>query len=404
MKHISYLIIIFTILIFAMSGFSQVRFNGWWDSNMYIWENSNENQQYDYYQGLQFRLGSRQNADIYFNTYLRVAYRGDPADWEERIYNMYLNWNPNNNYRFRLGRLFLYQGVINGIVDAFQFSGKFTPRLQFHAVVGVDAPIDRSLDLTKWDEGNIIGGYLSYQLPGRNTIDLSYYQKQRSNELYWQQLGSTFLGYAGSHFNYYLRFDYNLLSNDYQTFRARFTYYNDSWTVSTEYSNQRPRIYDDSFFSTFKVNAHNQFRFAVNHYYNQFDFGFQALRTVYNSYTLFTLHKDNYDLRLVATVGHRKIGTIGIIRQTGNGGENLGYFADLRYEFLPGLYAKFYNSYYNYERATVEISQDALAFMVGLGYRIKNRIILDSELQQSKNNFYKSDVRGLVRFTYLFDF
>jgi hypothetical protein len=92
-----------------------------------------------------------------------------------------------------------------------------------------------------------------------------------------------------------------------------------------------------------------------------------------------------------------------VILQNGYGGDNLGYFADLSYEFLPGLTARFYNSYYNYERATTNISQDALAFMGGLRYHLKNQILLDAELQQSSNNIYKNNLRLLARITYLFN-
>jgi len=403
MKLITYLSLLLVVLFFTSSVFSQVNVKGWWQSNLYIWENASENQQYDFYQGLQFRVAPQNNPDLYFNTFLRVAYQGDPADWEERIYNLYLNWNINQNYRFRIGRQFLYWGVINGTMDAVQFSGRFLPKLQFHGVIGLDAPFDRALEVRDWDKGNLMGGYLSYQLPGRNSIEVSYFQKQRESELYWQQIGTTILGFLNNRLNYYLRLDYNLLSKDYQTLRGRLTYYIDRWSLSAEYNSQRPRIYEDSFFSIFKVNSHNQIRGSVNYRLNDYDFGVHLLHTVYDVHEVYILFKDNNDLRFVGSVSHRKYGSFGLIAQTGTGGENIGYFANLHYEFLPGLTAKFYNSYYNYERATTNISQDALAFMAGLGYRLKKRLILEGELQQSSNNLYKNDLRGLVRLTYLFN-
>jgi hypothetical protein len=382
---------------------AQVNVSGWLQSNMYVFEDDQEKQNWNYYQGFQFRVSPQNNSNLYLNTFFRVAYLNQPADWEERFYNLYLSWKIKENYRLRLGRQFLYQGVINGTMDAAVISARVLKKLQFHGVIGMDATLDRSFELLKWEDGNVLGGYLSYRLPWQNSIEVSYFQKQRSDELYWQQIGSSFFGYLNQNVNYYVRFDYNLLSEKYQIFRGRLTYLQPKWSISAEYNSQRPRIYEDSFFSIFKVNAHNQIRAAFTYRLKNFDLGIQALQTVYNVSEFYILFKDDNDLRLIGSIGIPRYGNIGVILQNGFGGDNLGYFADLRYEFLPGLTARFYNSYYNYERATTNISQDALAFMGGLRYRLKNQILFDAELQQSSNNIYKNDVRLLARITYLFN-
>jgi hypothetical protein len=399
-----------TILFFAAlltllsisSALAQVNYSGWWQSNLYLWENPDDAQYYSFYQGLQFRISPQNYSNLYLNTYFRVAYRDDLDEMQEKVHNLYLNWNLADNYRLRIGRQFIYQGVINGTMDAFSLSGRFVKNLQLHAVIGTEAPYTREFDLVEWDSASVMGVYASYKLPWSNSLEVSYFQKQRQSELYWQQLGTALLGTFQQKINYYLRMDYNLLAETYQTLRGRLSYLANRWALTAEYNSQRPRIYEDSFFNIFVVNPYNQLRLAGNYRMNEYEFGLQLLHTVYNVHEFYILFKDDNDLRLVGSIGHQKFGTLGLVLQNGDAGDNLGYFADIRYEFLPNITARLYNSYFKYERTSTNISEDALAFLVGLGYRYKKVLLLEGELQQSSNNIYKNDTRGLVKLTFLF--
>jgi hypothetical protein len=395
MKPIFIALAVFICAFFLTNSFAQVKVNGWLQSNLYVLENDLENQQWDFYQGLQFRVTSKKYSKLYFNTFMRLAYRGDPAEWQEKAYNLYLNWVFAKNYRVRVGRMFYYKGVINGTIDAGEFAATFGRNLRINAVVGTETPFNRKFEIRNWDNGNVIGGYLSYRLPWKNKIDVSYFQKQRFSELYWQIFGSTLQGYLGNYFNYYLRYDYDILKSDYQQMRYRLTFNKITWSLGVEYNAQQPRIYEDSYFAIFQVDAYRQIRAIGTYWVGNFELGLQYLYTIYDN--------DN-DNRIIASLGTRKYGNFGIVYQTGFGGENVGYYADLRYEFMNNFIARLYNSYYNFERAFTSISQDALAFRVGLGYRWNNKLMLDGEIQQASNSYYKSDVRGLMRVTYLFQF
>ena len=282
--------------------------------------------------------------------------------------------------------------MINGTVDAVLLSAKFYKNFQLKAVVGVEANEQRELKIRHWDNGNVIGGYLAYRMPWQNSLEVSYFQKERWSEKYWQQAGATFRGYFKEKLNYYARLDYNMKSSAYQAMRFRLTYFAGLWSLTGEYNSQKPRIYEDSFFNIFEVKAYNQIRTAATYQFGAYNLGLQYLYTKYQH--------DN-DSRVVGSVD-TKYGTLGIIYQTGYGGDNTGYFFDLRYEFMPNLTARLYNSYYKYERALTNISDDALAFIAGLGYRWRNQVLIQGELQQSSNKYYKSDFRGLMRLTYLF--
>ena len=158
-------------------------------------------------------MGPELNTKTYLNTYFRIAYRADLAKWEERVHNLYYNQNFGKNYSFRLGRQFMYHGVINGTMDVLKLSGQFGKNLRVHLLGGVEAPYNRELKIQQSDKGSVLGAYASYRFKGRNSIDVSYVHKERNSELYWEQAGAAIQGYFSEHFYYYARIDYNLIKD-----------------------------------------------------------------------------------------------------------------------------------------------------------------------------------------------
>jgi len=394
MKNLRIYVLVCLIALFTTMGFSQVRVRGSVQSSLYGWENLQENQQWDFYQGLNLRITPENYSRLYVNTFLREAYRGDPAEWQERIYNLYAHWNAGKNLRLRIGRQFLYRGVINGTMDAALLQGQISKKLQVQFVAGLEAPVDRTFSLRKWDEGNVLGGYLSYHFLGRNRAEVSYFQKSRNEKTVWQQIGATFSGSAGHNIDYYARTDFNLLASDYQTLRGRLTYYQKRWTASVEVNSQKPRIYEDSFYNIFEIKAFNQLRTAATYRVGNYNLSLQYL---------FTLYEEDSDNRIMASASS-SFGTLGLIYQTGFGGDNIGYFGEIHYEIFPHLTARLFNSIYNYEQAYTNISENATSFSAGLSYKFRNVLNIRAELQNMSNSYYKSDFRGLLRFTYIFSY
>ncbi len=395
MKPSKILLTVVVLLLALSPVFSQLRINGFLQSSGYGWENLNQDKQWDYYQALRLRIMPQNYQNLYLNTYMREAYRGDPQEWQEKVYNLYANWNLSQNYRLRVGRQFLYDGVLNGTVDGGLFSAWLPKGVGIKVLAGTEAPFDRKFKIKNWDDGNVLGGYLSYILSPANRMEVSYVQKTRNDDQYWQQLGGALKGYICNGLNYYARLDYNLLSSSYQLMRYRLTYYGSKWSLGAEYNSQKPRIYEDSFFNIFEVYAYNQVRTEGTYRLGGFDLGLQYLYTFYK--------EKEHDNRFIASVAQRW-GSIGVIYQDGYGGKNVGYFGQIAYEFLPGLTARLFNSYYQYDRAVTQIDEDALAFSGGLRYRLKNMFVFEGEIQETNNTYYKNDWRGLLRATYLFDF
>ena len=388
-KTLFYVAIPLLILVHLLP--AQLSVRGYLRSSIYGWENPAENQQWDFYQGMRLRLAPRNSSRIFLNTFLRAAYRGDPAEWQEKIYNMYLNWDIAGKYRFRLGRQFLYYGVLNGTADGALLSGKLNRNFRVKLFAGSEAPPDRLLKLTRWKEGNVLGGYLGFALGGKGRMNLSYIQKTRSGEKYWQQLGTDLNAFLNKQLNLYARLDYNLLSSNYQVLRIRLNYLKRNCSLAGEFNSQKPQIYEDSFFNIFEIRAYRQFRTAAAYRFNRLELSLQYLHTIYDQ---------DSDDRVIAAVNNR-YGSVGVIYQTGFGGKNTGYFGEILYPILPQLSLRLYNSYYRYERTMTDISEDALSFSAGFHYRIKNLFIVQTELHQARNSYYKNDWRGLLRTSYL---
>ena len=388
------------ILLFLLLGFisnmlyAQVRVNGGVNSSLYAWEDFNENQRYDFHQGIRLKVAPEKNPYLYFKTYSRFAYRGDPAEWDEKIYNGYVNWaSPVGNYNIKIGRQFVYAGVLNGTFDALQLQFKPMKKLNIRFLGGLYAPYSRQAELLKWDEGNALGGYLDYNFSALAKFNISYLQKSNDSETVWQQAGTSLSGKLKEDLFYFTEFHYDIKNSSYQGIRARLSYYLDKWTLSTEYNSQRPRIYEDSFFRIFEISAYSQIRTAANYQLGNYNLGLTYL------YTMFEDQNNNQVNFSVAF----QWGFAGLILQDGDRGKNTGFYGGIDYDLLPKLTVQLSSSYLNYQRQAVEITEEATAFSAGLKYSVSHDLKFNVNVQEGINSHFKNDLRVLTRMQYKFD-
>jgi len=393
MKPSPFFSILFLFLLFTF-GRAQVRVSGYLQSSLYSWENLEENQFRDYYQGFQLRV-QPVGSNVYLSTYFRLAHRGQPADWEERFYNFYLHWNsPHKGLQIRLGRQFLYAGVINGTVDGLLLNFRPSNKVRFKILGGIPADFQRRLKIRNWDDASMWGGYLTYRVGQQAKLEASYVRKSRAGNLVWHLLGTGLSGKINRNFYYQALLDYNLEKKDYQGFRGRLSYYYNKWLFSTEFNSQRPRIYEDSYFIIFNVGAYNQIRTAINYQFKKYQVGVQYLFTIYPE------NENNSDVILTLD---SPWGTVGLVYQTGFGGDNIGVYGNVRYAVFRGVTLFANSSYYNYQRHTIAISEDATSFSGGFSFQPVRSLRIRTEVQQSINSFYKNDLRGLFQINYFFN-
>lgn len=385
------------LFLFSLSCISaQVDIKGIYSSSFYSFESAADNEsRLNQYHGLNFKVNPVDNSSIYFKGNIKAIYDRDPQKWREKVYNAYLSWQTAlYNTNIRVGRQFVYAGVVNGTLDAVALSSKPTDKLNLKFIGGVVAQDERKLLIRHWDTGNVLGGFGSYNINQMAKINASYFQKQRDNALYWQQLGTTLSGTV-SDVIYVLRYDHNLLNSDYQTILANAFYTYNDWSFSGEVSSHKPKVYEDSFFSIFELKAHNQIRIAARYKINEYEIGLQSIST------LFVESESNQ--HIIATLGNNW-GVAGVVYQTGFGGENLGLYADVRYQMYPNLRLNLQSSHYMYERQSVQLEEEATSFSAGVKYNPLKSLALNMQIQQSMNSYYESDLRGLLKLAYSFNY
>ena len=243
----------------------------------------------------------------------------------------------------------------------------------------------------KWLSRNLFGNIILFLiLP---SIQGSYFLQQQGNQLQYQIAGVGLSGQLNDHFLYHTNLEYNVFRKTVRLFRHLMGYYRGRWQLIVEWNHQTPRIREDSYFQIFQIRGYNQFRSSVGYRWQQWLISLQYLRTWYNS--------DNTNQWILGC--SQRWGYVGFILQNGFGGRNLGVYGDLRYGLTSRLTLRAHSSYYNYQRHTIAIGEEATAYSLGLTYRHGRKLQLDADLQQSQNTYFRNDLRALLRLLYRVD-
>jgi hypothetical protein len=361
---------------------------------VYTWSQPDQDRNVDFYQGVQLDLRHQQYRQLGLRTYLEFNYIQQREDLGIRAYNIYATWRDDSRaWQINLGRQFLFNGVINGTIDGINITYRPSSDWRFRVVGGIEAPFDRGWMLQNFENHNAFGAYAAYTPGPLINADLSYFQRQNSGGLTWQQAGTRLYGELLDNLHYQGVYDHNLLSGNYQGMRLRFLYLISDFGFTVEYNDQMPRVFEDSFFRIFELEAYSQARTQVTYDFARYQFAVQFLYTMYA--------EDADDQQVVVSVSG-PYGTIGGVFQDGYGGENIGAFGDVRYNLTPELLLRAYASVYNYRRYAVQISQDAIAYSLGATYRFLPNLALRLEGQQASNGYYSQDWRGMLFLNYGF--
>jgi hypothetical protein len=391
------------LLVFSIGGagakdlYAQASATGRLYGAFYASEDTSLGKLYDSYLGVLLNSAPiASQRDLRVKADLRVARRGEPAEWDERVYSLYADWrSKNRNIDARFGRQFLYKGVMNGTVDGLWLQARPVERFQIGVFGGLAAKYGRSLDLNTWDDGGTLGGATSYNFGPRSRVEVSYINRKSSGEIGWHQVGGALSGTAIGNLLYDAQLDYNLEKSEVQAGRLRLMYLIAQWTVSAEYNNQKPRILEDSYFNIFDIDAFNQIRGGLSYRFGRYSVGAAYMHTSYEE-------DETADQVTLSVTG--PWGVIGSVLQGGYGGDRVGLFGEVRYDVLRNVELMARASHQNYERRNVSIEQDATGFAAGVRYRPARPWLVSAELQQSINSHFDSDWRALVRAHYAFDF
>ena len=327
----------------------------------------------------------------------RVAKQHSPADWGEKVFSLYADYRTaDRRFDARLGRQFLYRGVLNGTSDGLWLRARPTPESEIAVFSGLAARYGRSLDLLSWDEGGMFGGVAGYRFAPQARAEVTYVNRRSSGTTAWHQISGLLTGQLVQGLLYDAQLDYNIEKSEIQAGRLRLMYLFEQWTVSGELNSQKPRIYEDSYFNIFELVAFNQIRGGVSYRLSRrYSVGAAYMHTIYE--------EDESADEIVLTLSS-PWGVIGGVLQGSYGGERIGAFGEVRYDVVPSVQVMARASHQNYERRNISIEQDATGLSAGVRFRPTRQWLLTAEVQDSINTYYDNNVRLLLRAFYAFDF
>ena len=167
---------------------AQVRYSGALQTSVYTFERPDAVQQGNFYQALNLKLFPATHPNLSLKTYLRVAKQGN-AGWDERMYHLTANWRDRQDrVSIAVGRQFLYQGVLNGTYDGFQFSVSPQKQLQAGVFFGVGVPYQRTMRIVSSDS-SAVGGFLKWRYSEQLSVDASYFKRVRNDNAIWHLAG-----------------------------------------------------------------------------------------------------------------------------------------------------------------------------------------------------------------------
>lgn len=386
---------------------AQVRYDGQIYAMAYAWEApaGEDGGRFDTYEGLRLRVRPGDALDFRSHVLFARRTRTDEAgslayEWEERVYQLYADARlSGRELTGRLGRQFVYRGTINGTFDALALRYRPAADWDVQVLAGLAAPYARDLDFSTesedlglWDERGSLGLFASKTFGRRVRTNVSWFQRNRGGDVAWSLAGVGFsAGYGEDRF-VQAEVEYNVEQENTQRIRVR------DWgeigpvLVSIEFSTQRPRIFEDSFFSRFKVGGYGQARLGASYPLGPGRAGYEFVGTDFEGSERSGEHIVTYSLESGAFSG-----MIGVVYQSGYGGERFSPYVDARFEVLDGVTLRGNFTYLEYERRTISLDEDASAWTAGILVRPTSRWWLQLDVQQAANTFYDQDTRLLAR-------
>jgi hypothetical protein len=289
------------------------------------------------------------------------------------------------------GRFFYHPGITFGSLDGLDLVLKPTQNLRVKLYGGVESHLYRSYLVYNLEDATVYGGSIKYFNLSQTDIQLSYLEKKRNKNTQWQIAGLHLSNYSLRDWKFLLQTHYNIANSRMQRF-----FFSTRWTPSKDmhiYLNlkqQHPEIYADSYYN-------NEAKFGQFNNYKRAGIG----GTYYLSdeywcsvdYNYFKI-EDGQGHKIIASVSNY-YGTIGLVYETGDLGDQVGFLASYGYEFIPGLIGTLAIDYQQYRFSELYSLQDQIANALRLTYKFAKHWRIDVEYQLLHNKFKDTDHRFL---------
>ena len=295
---------------------------------------------------------------------------------------------------FELGRQFLYPGVILGSLDGLNLVIKLRKHLSWQIYGGVESHLLRAFKMYKPNEAAIFGSRLKFKNLWHTNVHLIYLQKNYHSQTQWQIVGLNVSNYSIRHLILLMQSHYDLINNRFHRLYLSARYqFNQKLILNVYLKQQYPQVYNTSYFEIFEVD-----RYLLS--------GLNIAYLINNRFNITAMVQgvqleEGYGNRLIMSFGDQH-GSVGLIYEMGDLGNQLGLLADYRYEVLHHLLITFRVNFsrYRFEKRFDYDSQ--LANALGLTYRFSKHWTARLEYQWLTNTQFKYDQRILnhINFTW----
>ncbi|MEJ2542510.1 MAG: hypothetical protein P8Y99_00415, partial [Calditrichaceae bacterium] len=163
-------------------------------------------------------------------------------------------------------------------------------------------------------------------------------------------------------------------------------------SVNAYLKQQYPQVYGDSYFQIFNVSQYQlaglSLAYAITDVYS-INGSFQGVQL-----------EEGYGNRMILSLNDRN-GSLGMVYETGDLGEQLGVMLDYGYEIIPDLITSLSVDYSRYRFEEVFDYENQLANAVGVAYNYTKHWRFSLEYQWLNNKFTESDQRILNHIHYI---
>jgi hypothetical protein len=289
------------------------------------------------------------------------------------------------------GRFFYHPGITFGSLDGLDLVLKPVNNLRIQLYGGVESQLYRSYRVYNLDEATVYGGSIKYLNLSGTDIQLSYFEKQHDKNIQWQIAGLNLSNYTLKDWKFLLQTHYNIANSLLQRF-----FFSTRWTPSRDYhvylnlKQQHPQIHTDSYYN-------DEEKFGQFKDYSRAGIGgtwyFSKDYWASVDYNFFKI-EGGQGHKIIASVSNLN-GTLGLVYETGDLGDQVGFLASYGYEFIPGLVGSLGIDYQRYRFSEIYSFEDQVANSLRLNYKFAKNWRIDVVYQLLHNKFKDTDHRFL---------
>jgi hypothetical protein len=419
--------ILFLLLlaIFLLTSFATGQsINGRFSTSFYTWEKFDTvNQSNIITRIFQNAEVNAAYGDFSLHTYFNGATGGVKSlsdNGQVRIYNAYLQWkNIGGVLDARVGRVPIFAGVGNGIIDGALLKSEIMPQLTITGYGGGNVSTAlRSKGFENIKDNFFVGGQVVGKFIEGTRLSLSYMNRQREVKSYWavrpdsaynpismliepparkEQIISADASYElGNNYSFYGRLDYELNRDEISKGEIdAHVHLLSALTMTGTFIHRAPKIFYNTFFTLFPTESIEEFEGGIE--YAVCPWANAIGRVAYVQY------EDDQSMRYTAGV-NTNYGSFQYAGTNGFAGELHSISLDAVYPFFDRLITPTIGTTYSlYELSDGSgKSESMIAVVAGIVVRPMKTISVDFQTQWIKNKIVENDLRVFGKVNYWF--